>query len=1230
MSTPPLTESTAVDAENPWPGLSAFDESAQRFFNGRDAESNELRRLVGQAPLTVLFGKSGLGKTSLVRAGLFPRLRQQNILPVYIRLDVRDGSAPLIEQAAAALRSEIARQGVDAVAPNASASLWEHLHGREVAWWSRKNQSLIPLFVFDQFEEVFTLGVANAAGVEQLQLDLADLVENRIPVALARRIEAGESTEHLDLRGQRYKILLSFREDFLPEVEGWKSRVPALMRNRLRLLPMSADRALQVVSGKTPAGMTHQLVSDQTAREIVAFVAAAQTGEDEGRTAKTSRKATALPWDRLELEPALLSLVCAGLNEKRKARGQATIDGALLAETGAAIIGDFYRGCVVDVPEKTRRFIEDALITEGGFRNSYPLQDALDQGLLDEPVLRQLVDRRLLRIDHQFGADRVELIHDRLTDAVREHRDQERDRVRARRQRRVLWVGGVTVITLFALGAMFFVLWVNAKRAREEVQVALRDLEREKAVAESEKERADAQAARAEADKNRAESATEQASRSLELEARAAAEAKAASDAATAALREAIAGKLALESRAILDGQRTATTDVALLLAAAGYRLKSSNEAYSGLQYALQRTAGVVKVIGVRDAVVAISAGGRSAVTLAKDDTLRVWNVGAGQPQGAPLRHARNGEFSGPRVAFSADGRTLVSSSGDKTLRLWDVATGQPRGTFSQKGAEWLGDAVFSPDGTALAFSVFAENQRSWRVVDIATGAPRGFQVSRKADIGVATFSPDGKTIASTEGATVRLWDAATGQARAELSGHADHVLSVAFSPDGRTIVSGGLDKTLRLWDANTGHALFAPLEGHTDSVLSVTFSADGKSIVSTGSDKTVRLWDAATGQPRGAPLEGHTAAVRRAAFAGDGTTLVSGSDDGTLRLWPIPGSQSMRGIAGKGHEAGVLSVAFSPDGATVASGSYDGTVRLWDAATGQPRESKIARDTKWVTSVSFSPDGKLIASAAGSLVRLWRVDTGVLHGTPLDKHRGLVLCVAFSRDGKTLASAGHDMVLWLWDTATGRVRRGPLAGHTEMVTSVAFSPDGKTIVSGSSDRTLRRWDATTGRALGAPIEGHTAPVQQVSFSPDAKTIMSVSDDGTLRLWDAVTGKPRRAPVQGSDWLASAAFSPDGKTIVSGDVAGKLRLWDATGEPLGAPLSGHTQGVDTVAFSPDGRTIVSGSRDMTLRWWDAPSAWIDRVCAKVVRNLSRSEWKLYVGDVPYETQCPGSPVQKAP
>jgi WD40 repeat protein len=1257
MSTERLVVATLIDAENPWPGLSSFDEAAQRFFSGRDAESAELLRLVGQAPLTILFGKSGLGKTSLVQAGLFPRLRQQNILPVYVRLNVRDRSAPLIQQAAAALQAEIGKHGVDSAVPNAGESLWEHLHGRHVEWWSAKNQPLIPLFVFDQFEEAFTLGAENADAIERLRLDLADLIENRIPADLAQRIETGASVEHLDLRGQRYTVLISFREDFLPEVEGWKAELPSLMRNRLRLLPMSADRALQVVSGNTPTGRMHELVTDETAREIVRFVAAVQTGNEKTSRSKNVRKAADLTWESLEIEPALLSLVCEGLNEKRKARVQTTIDAALLKETGAAIIGDFYRRCVADVPDKTRRFIEDSLITEGGFRNSYPLQDALDRGALTEPLLRELVDRRLLRVDHQLGADRVELIHDRLTAVVREHRDRERERIRAQRQTRMRWAAGSVVVVLLAIVAVFFLLWQDARKAEEQTRAAL---------------------VYAEAAKQSAIKALEAAEKAQQKEAFAAASAKRAADAAKAALREAVAGNLAMQSRAILDGQRVATIDIALLLGAAGYRLNANSETYSILDQALGATSGIVKLAVLPEPVIAISPDGRTAVTQTETDSnrLRLWDTTTGYARGVALQgHAKRVRT----VAFSPDGKTLVSGSADTTVRMWDAATGQPRGAPLQGHTDEVWTVAYSPDGRTFVSGSFDNTLRLW---DANTGQSRGTPMHGHPKDRSATiaFSPDSKilvssgsgntSIGSGNDGTLHLWDATTGAPlNGPLEGHENMVSSVAFSPtDGKTFVSASWDGTLRLWDAATGHPLSAPLKQHRAAVTSVTFSADGKTFVSGGGDQMLLAWDVATtrvletvqhghtrpltrvafspdgktlisaatdgtlqvmqrtGRLRSAPLQGSPSRAVQFAFSLDGKMLISGTADGTVRTWDIAGQP--RNAPLPKHTTRVRDFAFSPDGKMLVSASYDPSLRLFDVATGQ-RTALLNAHTQEVTKVAFSPDGKMLASSGfDHTLRLWDLATGQPRGAPLQGHTGAVFSVAFSPDGKMLASGSSDKTLRLWDLATGQPRGAPLQGHTGTVFSLAFSPNGNTLVSGDTDGTVRMWDAKTGRARGAPLVGHTDQLRIVAFSPDGKMLASGGLEHTLRLWDAATGHPRGLPLRGhTNGVNTIAFSHDGKFIVSGSSDGTLRVWDAaTGRPLGAPLQGHASEVLRVTISADGNTILSVGRDDMLRLWDAPVAWSERVCAKLVRNLSQAEWKQYVGDFPYVEPCPGLPV----
>jgi formylglycine-generating enzyme required for sulfatase activity len=426
----------AIDEQNPWPGLGSFDEGAARYFNGRQTESAELRRLLLDAPLTVLFGASGLGKTSLVQAGLFPLLRKQYYLPVYVRLDLSDRTAPLIEQVKFALQSQIQAKGVDAPAMRDGESLWIYLHRAELELWSKQNQLLTPVFVFDQFEEVFTLGAENPTAIARLRIDLADLVENRLPAALA---ENAESAHDLSLDSQRYKVVLSFREDFLPAVEGWRRDMPSILRSRLRLLPMSAEQAFEAVHDTAP-----HLVDAELARKIVNFVAAAR---QDGRATETVG-ATAE-----SVEPALLSLVCRGLNEKRKAQGKSAFDLALLAGSGEAIISDYYAKSVDGLPERVQRFIENELITERGFRKPCDIDDARTVHGVTDHELRLLVDRRVLRIEAQRGTERVELTHDLLTRVVREHRDQQRERARLRRQRRRYRNIAVIAVIVAAMGA---------------------------------------------------------------------------------------------------------------------------------------------------------------------------------------------------------------------------------------------------------------------------------------------------------------------------------------------------------------------------------------------------------------------------------------------------------------------------------------------------------------------------------------------------------------------------------------------------------------------------------------------------------------------------------------------------------------------------------------------------------------------------------------------------------
>ncbi|CAG7853840.1 Ribosome assembly protein 4 {ECO:0000303/PubMed:16221974} AltName: Full=Notchless protein homolog 1 {ECO:0000250/UniProtKB:Q9VPR4}; AltName: Full=Ribosome biogenesis factor RSA4 {ECO:0000303/PubMed:19737519} [Serendipita indica DSM 11827] len=495
----------------------------------------------------------------------------------------------------------------------------------------------------------------------------------------------------------------------------------------------------------------------------------------------------------------------------------------------------------------------------------------------------------------------------------------------------------------------------------------------------------------------------------------------------------------------------------------------------------------------------------------------------------------------------------------------------------------------FSPDGSQI---VSGSSDNTIRLWDAATGQAVGEPLrGHEGVVNAVGFSPDGSQIASgSYDNTIRLWDAVTGRAVGEpLRGHEGWVNAVGFSPDGSQIVSGSSDNTIRLWDAATGQAVGGPLRGHDDWVNAVGFSPDGSQIVSGSSDNTIRLWDAATGQAVGEPLRGHEGGVSAVGFSPDGSQIVSGSWDKTIRLWDAATGQAV-GEPLRGHEGWVNAVGFSPGGSQIVSGSWDNTIRLWDAATGQAVGEPLRGHEGVVTAIAFSPDGsQIVSGSSDKTIRLWDAATGQAVGEPLRGHEGGVSAVGFAPDGSQIVSGSSDNTIRLWDAATGQAVGEPLRGHEGWVNGIGLSPDGSQIVSGSWDNTIRLWDAATGQAVGEPLRGHEGGVSAVGFSPDGSQIVSGSSDNTIRLWDAATGQAVGEPLRGHEgWVNAVGFSPDGSQIVSGSSDNTIRLWDAaTGQAVGEPLRGHEGVVSAVGFSPDGSQIVSGSYDNTIRLWDA-------------------------------------------
>lgn len=1177
-----------LDDDNPWPGLAAYDEASQRFFHGRERETAELLRLIRLSPFVTLYGKSGLGKSSMLQAGLFPQLRAERFLPVYLRLDFTEhAEMPPLAQAALRLRQEIDAAGADAPPMAAGESLWAYLQRRERPIWTRDNYPLTPVLVFDQFEEVFSRGGA-AAHVEDVLDGMADLVGDRLSADLA---EDRDVARRLNLQSQQYRVLLSFRSDFLAEVENWEKEANLPKRESLHLTAMTREGAIEAM---TRAGAA--VLEPGVAEQIVDFL--------------LTRDDAAAPGRLAEVEPVLMSLCCFQLNSRRKR--PAKIDSALLHDVGDNILQGFYAEALAGMPASVSTFIEDNLI-QGRYRSSYPRDAALDSGALSRDQLNTLTHRRLLRVDPQGEVPRIELIHDRLVGVVRDARDarlalEQKQREQAEAEDR-------------------------ARSEREEQQRRHEEA---------------AQRARVERERERAEQAERERSRVarwrnglvVALVALAAASVKLYDTAGRAqeSSRRAQALRLVVESQAMLSGAIGGGDARAFQQLLAARELKDLPEVEGGLLDALmarqhlRRFAPVVVADASDILVVAFSPAQRLFATGQRDGSVALRSMA--EPQKLLARVAGHSERI-QALAFSTDGQRLVSGAEDGSLRRWSV-TEAALATIGDPAwhAGPVNAAAFSPDG---ALVVSGGDDGTVRLWDAQSGEPAGEPLQLEAGPvwGVA-FNPDPKSpdrIAVAAGA--RPDALATGSKASKLIlldgerpqmhetrslfAHADTTRSVAFSPDGAQVATGGQDDVLRVRDLG-GEQSAVRMGGHKGDVLSVAFSPDGLVVASGSQDQTVRLWRVASGDVLGQPLGGPEGAVTSVSFSPAspaGRWLAAAGEDGKLRLWSIEALSPGPGNAKAADKTAadslrVESVALNGQGTQTALGRSDGSVLLRDGAPGMPDRV-----------LPMPPE------AAGPALATCRAAAEGASGIAGDKPLPAATSLAFSADGRGLYVGYRDGRLQHWDAKTGQPLGQPLRATDCALTALAWSADGRRLAVGSDGQALLL-DAASGALQRKLAIGHAGGVTALALSADGSWLASAGAEVSLQLRETRDGAEEATRFEGLlGAVHSLAFSPDDAFLVSGNVGGNLRVWDRhSRHPLGRPIEAHRGRTAAIAFAPDGQHFASAGIGGMVRSWPAPQAWPAQMCAKLSFNLSRRAWKESVSrELPYRCQCPRLPIE---
>lgn len=455
------TENKSQDSEL-WIGLKSYEEKDCDKFFGREEETQTLANEILHNVQTVVYGASGTGKSSLIQAGVFRIVRGSRMLPVYIRL--KHGIGDYVEQVITVIEEEAKSRNIDIEktlpyinvvdGKETCQSLWEYFRCNE--FWNSENFPVTPLIVFDQFEEIFTL-CKDRVQQDSFFEQLADLCDNKYPKYIRDYIN-DRNNEHIEYPDDlNYRLVLSLREDFLAKLEEKAENIPALKRNRYGVHCTNEEQALDIITKPAP-----NLVSEDVAIRIIEKV----TDKVYGKDFKLH------DGPDIEVEPSILSVFCRELDIKRLVSGMDVISSELIDEFGSHILKDFYLNSIAGLSEEKVDFLEKHLLTGNGFRDAVTVFDAKQFGFTDEEI-KDLIDKRIVRLEEWDGALRLELTHDVLCKEASEHRNareklrqdkkQEeerleflRERQRQRRKLKRVIAGSAAVVALIVASWFFW------------------------------------------------------------------------------------------------------------------------------------------------------------------------------------------------------------------------------------------------------------------------------------------------------------------------------------------------------------------------------------------------------------------------------------------------------------------------------------------------------------------------------------------------------------------------------------------------------------------------------------------------------------------------------------------------------------------------------------------------------------------------------------------------------
>ena len=589
---------------------------------------------------------------------------------------------------------------------------------------------------------------------------------------------------------------------------------------------------------------------------------------------------------------------------------------------------------------------------------------------------------------------------------------------------------------------------------------------------------------------------------------------------------------------------------------------------------------------------------------------------------------------------------------------LWQL----PENATRRFGKGVIRDVAYLPDGNRIAVNT---SIGVW-IYDVHTSDELALLTDGVNDYSAIAISPDGQILASASENNIQFWNIDELKLQDVYTGHTSEIKHLVYSQNGKTLISGSTDATIRVWDAATGEAL-ATLVGCADTSAKIAISPDGKMIASSSFTNigNVSVYNLETGKINN-KIQTNNEILHELLFLPDGRRIAAGDRNGDVHIWDINSGELLKKLLGKigyitsldsskngmyilsGSSEKIIQmwaveieilintynnnidpiskVAFSPDGRTFASASIsEGTIQIWNIGN-RKLQKTISGHTNYSRSVVFSPNGQFLATTvmADDTVNVRNIQTGEIH-LALKGHTQRPYSLTYSHNGEILASGSYNGQIILWDMNNGEILN-QLSGHGHNVSSlalssignhlisggwdsminswnfntgenlqhipmnqkirdIAISPDGNILASATDEKTVRLWNTNTGESIGK-LEGHKESAECVAFSPNGNLIATGSNDNTIKIWDLKSQELIYTFAEPTNKNTnSVAFNPDGNLLASSSLK-VIRIWDVMTGRIKKTFTGHTTWVRSVQFSPDGQMLASSSSDGTVLLWD--------------------------------------------